>query len=482
MKILSLISASTVLMVACSDLPTKDHKTSTGTADFTKYMAFGNSLTHGVQSNAVYDEAQKTAYPRLLAMQAGVSDFQYPSLTGDGTGGRITWWGNLSDGSPVLVPTPNASAAVIASRASNILLARPYNNMGISGAILVIPGTAALGNATDFFNVAMNNNVALGGTAVIGPGGIGGNRGGLFSLILRTNGASLWTSAKAYQPTFVSLWLGNNDVLGYATSGGTNPSSPTSAAVFTAKYDAVLDSLLSLNGGTTKVAIATIPDVTVIPFFTTVNVVLKGRGMQKIYFVTNYGTGIDSLILNGAGAPANVYSRGMVTLQGSGFLGNGIDNFTGLAKAAPLPNAAVLDTSEIRIAKTALTMFNLHIKSKAANAKVAVVDVNAEFNSIAAAGSKYYQGIKVTPAFITGGIFSYDGVHPTALGQGLIANYFIESINAKFGATISPVQLSTYSNAKFGKESVVEGKLDLSSISPDMFDNTLRWLGAKEDY
>ena len=44
-------------------------------------------------------------------------------------------------------------------------------------------------------------------------------------------------------------------------------------------------------------------------------------------------------------------------------------------------------------------------------------------------------------AFLTGGLFGYDGVHPTPLGYAYIANKFIDSINTAFGAQIPEVNL-----------------------------------------
>jgi hypothetical protein len=78
-------------------------------------------------------------------------------------------------------------------------------------------------------------------------------------------------------PTFFTCWIGNNDVLGYATSGGafgvnglpgtgiygiTNPTTE-----FKPSYDALIATLTS---GGAKGVVLTIPDVTKIPFFTTV--------------------------------------------------------------------------------------------------------------------------------------------------------------------------------------------------------------------
>lgn len=478
------LSAFGILAFAgCSDF--EDHKTdvNTGSADFSRYMAIGNSITAGYQSGALYEEAQRASYTVLIAKAAGVTGFEIPTLSGEGTGGRLRWDGSFTaSGSPALVSVPTATPSEIMTRATNLALARPYNNMGIPGSILVIPGSAPLGYATDFFDVKVNT---AGNDAVVGPGGVGGSRNNpLFVLTLRSPGSSLWLSMKAFQPKVVSFWLGNNDVLGYATSGGVSPSAPTDASVFQTKYQQIADSISNL-ASQPKVVVATIPDVTSIPFFTTVNVSLVGKiPSGKIYYNNSSGS-VDSIYVDAATlASGKIYNRGMITLLGASAIGNGSTSFTGLAKAVPLGSQYVLDPAEIVIAKTAVAQFNGHIKSIAAAKGWAVADVNAEFTAVAAGGAngKYYMGQKVTAAFITGGLFSYDGVHPSNLGQALIANYFISAINAKYGSALKQVELNSPAGMKFGKIStqVPDGlTIDPATLPAEPLKNMVRLMGGE---
>ncbi len=50
-------------------------------------------------------------------------------------------------------------------------------------------------------------------------------------------------------------------------------------------------------------------------------------------------------------------------------------------------------------------------------------------------------GVRLSAAFLTGGLFSYDGVHPTAMGYGIIADEFVQAINARYGGSIPRVKL-----------------------------------------
>ncbi|MBK9225468.1 MAG: hypothetical protein IPO23_14155 [Flavobacterium sp.] len=74
----------------------------------------------------------------------------------------------------------------------------------------------------------------------------------------------------AQSPTFFSLWIGNNDVLGYALAGG-DPAldAITPTTTFSFAYSTLVNTLTS-NGA--KGVVGNIPYVTTIPQFTTIPV------------------------------------------------------------------------------------------------------------------------------------------------------------------------------------------------------------------
>lgn len=95
-------------------------------------------------------------------------------------------------------------------------------------------------------------------------------------------GASMLGDAMAKAPTFFTNWIGNNDVLAYATSGGIGvdqnaagntdittygSNDITNANTFAGVYSTIVNTLTS-NGA--KGVVCTIPSVTSIPYFTTV--------------------------------------------------------------------------------------------------------------------------------------------------------------------------------------------------------------------
>lgn len=108
-----------------------------GEADFSRYIALGNSLTSGYRDGALYSSGQSESYPSMIAMQmklAGGGAFKQP-LMPNNVGGFIGLPGfpgklELKMVNGALSPVPNSPAAAL----DNIVTGGPYQNMGIPGA------------------------------------------------------------------------------------------------------------------------------------------------------------------------------------------------------------------------------------------------------------------------------------------------------------------------------------------------------------
>lgn len=231
-----------------------------GSADFSNYVALGNSLTAGFTDGALFQASQQNSLPNILSQQfalAGGGSFTQP-LTNDNFGG-LALNGTRIQG-PRLVfggatPVPLESIIGPVTVTTDIVTNNPtgpFNNLGVPGAKsfhLLAPGygnvgNIALGLANPFF-VRMTGN---------------------------TPNASVLDLAVEQAPSFFSLWIGNNDVLGYATTGGdgTNPITPVNGAPgvgFDGSYGALI---ATLTAGGAQGVVANIPNVTDVPHFTTV--------------------------------------------------------------------------------------------------------------------------------------------------------------------------------------------------------------------
>ncbi|WP_223598337.1 G-D-S-L family lipolytic protein [Chryseobacterium sp. GVT01B] len=279
--IISTIAVSALLFTVTScntdfDTDVKDIQVTKGDADFTKYISLGNSLTSGYRDGALYSSGQNESYPSMIAAQmklAGGGDFKQPLMPNDvggfnnlpGFPGKL----NLQVVNGALAPVPSGAAAALDVLSGG----GTYNNMGVPGAKsfhLVAPGYGSQ------------------------AGLLTGTANPYFVRFASSATTSVLADAMAQKATFFSLWIGNNDVLSYATNGGTNSqtvggvttytpatvqtgnTNPTTyksndisdPALLAGSIKAVLDGLKSV--GTTKGVIANIPSVTSVPFFTTV--------------------------------------------------------------------------------------------------------------------------------------------------------------------------------------------------------------------
>ena len=453
-------------------------KSSAGQADFSRYIAVGNSLTAGFGDNGLYLEGQQTSYPAIMAGQfalVGGGAFAQPlfaAANANGTG-YLSLSGFTAAGTPVLAPVAANAAVGLGADGRTPLLAKytaaDNQNLGIPGIRVADVQTPGYG---------LNNPL------------------GFNPYFERLLGASSPTTYQQYvqervttiKPTFFTNWLGNNDVLGYATSGGT--AAPlTGDAEFTTKYTAVTD---VLTAGGAKGLLVTIPNVVNVPFFTTVSTasviasvsaapvpasivtsLTAGLGLtpaqvSSIRFglfiqalnatgavVTREATATDLLLLPAGsviGTPSappstNPFPRGF----GLVITGLSPQQAGGLAVAAPanpLPNALVLDAAEVTLVQNRTTALNAIIASVANSKGLALFDANTFFNGVAR-GGLVVNGVSNSAAFISGNLFSLDGVHPTPRGYAVIANEMIRAINAKYGASVPGVDATKYRGVRF---------------------------------
>lgn len=401
-------------------------RTAETSALFASYVALGNSLTAGYQSGALTEKYQQFSYPKHIATQAGKSaSFTQPLLAYPGLGaytaqgaGVLELQGFDTSGNPVIAPVPYVTAGFNPLNpylSPDIMnLAAPYSNLGIPGTVL---------GDLDSAITAANSY----------------SHSGLIDPILRNpafGNTNPISQALMLQATFVSVWIGNNDVLGYATSGGTSPAEPTNATAFELLYTNMLNKVTS-GGSGAKAIVANIPDVTSIPYFTTVP------------YAVDPGTGTPvALVIQATDGVRQATAEDLILLTGQGIIGDVSGTYgpagvpVGFDLSAPMPTSVVLDKDEIAIAKTAVAAFNTSISTVSAQFGVPVVDMNSYMKELA--DGIVVAGVELDAGFITGGVFSLDGVHPNNLGYALIANQFIEVINGTFNTNLAPVDITEF--------------------------------------
>ena len=385
------------LFVALAGAPA-EAQVDTGSADFSNYVAVGDSLTAAIVSGGWLDKFQVNSFPALLHRQAtgGAAGFEQPLMGAPG----VTPPFFLAN----LVP-PVFGAQPGLGQPTNLFLQRPYNNLGVPGA-------------------------TVGDTVrTLTEGGMGPH-----DLVLRGLGTAL-QQAVVSQPTFATLFIGNNDALGAATSGIViDGVTLTTAASFEADYRTVAAALASTGA---DLVFFNLPEVTVIPFVTTLApVVVDPVTSQPVQ-------GPNGLIpLIGPNGPLALNDN--VLLTAGGFLAQGIGIPAALGGTGlPLPDQVVLDATETARITARVAEFNAIIAQAANEFGALLFDFNGLFNDVAANGIDI-AGVSYSSSFLSGGVFSYDGVHATPFGYAFLANELIKAINASFGASIPQVGLGPF--------------------------------------
>jgi len=410
---------------------------SKGTADFSKYVAIGNSLTSGYADNGLYLEGQKVAFPNLMAAQmknVGGGEFTSPFFPADkANGSGYIMLESLVDGNPVMKPVTTDLAIRGANAAGKPLYIKytdPIQNLGVPGMRLDMAFAQGVGTA---------------------------NGNPYFERLLPDNTPATMTYfqyAAGHDYTFFSFWLGNNDVLGYAMNGAVStvntPAGPvedptknlTSLPLFTQLYTNFITTLTAKGQ---KGVVATIPDVTAVPFLNTVTTARLNAGVEA----ASQGAFKNVIIKTKTGVrPATAKDLFPLTFN-TAALGkpNEVGPGYGISPANPIEDHNVLDEAEVAQVSARVNEFNTVIKQVAESKSVAVADVHAFLNKVK--GGYVYNGIGISSAFITGNAFSLDGVHLTPMGNAIVANLFIDAINKEYNASIPKVDISLYRGVKY---------------------------------
>lgn len=424
-----------------------------GNADFSVYMSAGNSLTAGYAGGALYRSGQENSYTAILAKQFETvgrqGAFKIPYINSeDGVGNHgaslrtklVMGFSTDCLGNTSLAPVPanpNATQQELAILLGTSVAADgPFHNIGVPGAKvthLLAPGYASLNPFYARFASDASN-------AVINEIGV-------------------------VQPTFFTLWIGNNDVLTYALAGGA-ADEITPVETFAASMEAVIGTFKTTA---TAGAIANIPDITDLPYFTTVPynpIVLQDQALvdQLNTGYAQYNAAMDQFGLPhrisfklGAN-PMVIQDPTIPTPPGYEMLRIRQINEAELVLLSipqdslkcgywgsmkPVPGQFIITHDEKSEIDAAIVAYNQIIETAAQNHDLALVDMNELLNQGSTTGIKM-DGVLFTTEFVTGNAFSTDGVHLTPQGNALAANTFIDAINKKYNARVPKVSVTDY--------------------------------------
>ncbi len=423
------IALATLALAGCSkNKAINAPAASSGSADFSVVASIGTSVSSGYESGGLVDHHQVKAFPYAFAKQVG-SVYEIPSVSADGIPAllQIAGWTPPPQPQPIINNTGRTAGAP-----ANALLPKPYNNMAVPGAVL--------------FDVIDDSRYGTGAFQFIARPPL--QLGSILDQVAKLN------------PTFVTFEMGANEVLGPATQGSGTP--VINVATYAGLLHSVLDSLQVLLPGA-KAALFTVPDITSLPYFTTISPRLDPTGACRVI-----GPG-----------PTLLTDNDLVLLPAGPLLaaGQGVPSPCGGA-GTPLPASDVLFAASVATLQAAVDGYNTAIRTEAAARGWALVDLNGLLKQAAGAGF-VFQGQNYTSSFVTGGLISLDGIHPTDLAHGIIGNALIDAVNEKFGARVPPLNLAAYATGTSSRLRPVEVVIGRPEIehADQVYGALFRWRG-----
>jgi hypothetical protein len=446
MKKIFLIILSLAFITAC-ERKIDEFSVSSGTANFSTFVAIGNSTIAGYADAALYHNGQKNSLPNLIAGQlqtAGSGTFVQPMVTSE--------YGIAFPGfSSKLILAPSADCKgtvslgpVESSGTMDVFQPVGYavNNFGVPGAKSFHVLAAHYGDPAGLVTQPPTANP-------------------YFVRFAQSTASSVLYDAMSRNPTFFLLALGENDVLSYALSGGL-ADTITSGPYYNTVMNGIVQQLTA-NGA--KGVIANVPDITAIPFFTTIpynGLYLERQTLVDSinYFMANlfqlpdladYHVGYNPFLIPD---PASLHPAFKVRkmVEGEKVLltvpqdslkcaGWGIISSWAHVPTA-IPKQFILTLDDIDLIEGAIAEYNGYLSQIATNNNLALVDLNSKMKDLQKGIS--WNGVTMSTTFVTGGAFSLDGIHLCPRGNALAANFYIQAINAHYGSHIPLVDISKY--------------------------------------
>lgn len=390
-----------------------------GRADFTRFVALGDSYGAGVSNASLNERHQTYSWPAIVARQAGAPSFVQPLVSYPGIGPEMV----LVD---IVSFPPRLQNAAGQGQPVNLTYAAPYNNLSIPG--------AAVQHLTTLTGREQNPQ----GTAAQ-----------MAQFILRGLGTPV-QQAIALNPTFIAVWIGGNDLLGAVLSG--NPAALTPTDTFRTAYNAMLDQLVAGAPGAGMVVGNLPTNPLALPLLTTVQPVIINPQTRQPLLVN--GQPVFLIADLGGGNVGQLQTGDVVLLSAAAKVGSGFGippqlaaqpPFNALPNAGrPLADADVLTRAEQDRIRARAEEYNTVIQQAAARHDVPVADIRGLFNRFAAPAGYHVGPFTFGPQYISGGIFSFDGFHLTDIGYMFFANEYIRTINRAYDTRIPVASLTMF--------------------------------------
>ncbi len=389
-------------LVACSD---SSNVVTVKPVDplFQSYVSIGNSITAGFQSAGINDSTQRQSYAVLIAAAAN-THFRIPLLNKPGCPPPIT--------NVVTQERVGGEAAPPCALRATEATPGPINNVAVPGATSLSPTATVPGPDTLVENALT--------TFILG-------------------GETQAQRAAEAKPTFVSAWIGNNDVLNASLSGILQAApgisnGVTSIGAFTTNYQKLVTALKAIPSIKGGVLIGVVNTANVPLLFPARILLLSPAAKGAFDAAAGRTTVIDPMT-------CPITTTSLINFQLAGAIRAGqhppqIECEALPSPFAPVGNVYVLDAAEQAAVTDTVNAYNALISAEADSLGFAYYDPNPALVALKVSGAVPSFPDLSHPEASFGEFFSLDGVHPAAAAHVLLANNIIDAINAKYGTSI----------------------------------------------
>jgi hypothetical protein len=453
MKKLYTIGALALMFSACKPSANVTTPPTSGNVNFANYMDVGSSFSAGYADSSLTVSGQLNSYSQRLFEQfstikntGAIGQFIQPLVTGD-------------NGYPT----------------SKLILGTLYNcdgttSLGAKHSTLPLDSNGSWLFSSNINNGQINNIsvpfIRVADYTVSGYANDNKLAARFYYAPAKRPMDELYSRVFNLHPTFFTVWLGANDVLGYALSGGqgngTGTATPvggkynttdiTPFMVFADNYDSIVTAVSSTSAAG---ALLNIPDITALPFFNAVpsnGLTITRQGQADTLHAIYAAKGYDIVFQEGKNqfvvrdnddkirqsVPGELI---LLTIPRDSII------CAGWGSVKPIPREYVLTTDELQNIRQMVDKYNSNIKQQCIRRNLAYVDMNAFMKSVSAGLA--YNGIKYTTDYISGGAFSLDAIHMTPRGNALVANYVLTTINSFYRATVPLTDANKYPGVKY---------------------------------
>lgn len=403
------------------------------TIDFSRFVAIGDSITAGYADGALYYNGQVNAYPNLIASQ-------YQSIQ------PLIFRQALVD--------RQSSGIGFIGRSRLILVPDEQNQKNKWGRLSYLSevGDESILSENHYQNRGPFHNLAIPGAKTIhllspgygNPAKGAGNYNPFFTRLASDPAkVSVLEDILKLQPTFFTMLIGNNDILSYAMHGGTNdvmtPVEGKPGEGFAATLRYIIEKLTEQGA---KGILATLPDLTTIPFFNTIayNQLLleKQEALQLnidyassgLRFRTGRNAFVVEAIINDRPALRQLQPGEIVLCE----IMQDALRTDYLSGRLPVPKSYYLNATEVAGIKAMTSSYNDVITALAAEKGLGLIRLDQLLTHTKA--DRFYDTRARAIHYSEAGAFSLDGIHINAVGQALLANEFIKAIYRTYGLKI----------------------------------------------